>query len=160
MRRTVVFLTLLLLAAPFVATAGMRAPGDGTLSVSNLDGNVRVWARGAIVGRCDQCTLVLDERWEVTPTITPVVTGAADRIDLDDDTVNEKFIGTNLRWRIIGGNFRAIVTNGKNVHVSVIGKGRVRIQGTSGKYVINDSPDFVPVTRDPAIFQLSATTLP
>jgi hypothetical protein len=159
MRRTVVLLTLLALAAPFAATAAMRAPGDGTLSVSNLDGRVSVWARGAIVGRCDQCTLVLDERWEVTPPINPIVTGAFG-FDLDDDNFKERYTGTNLRWRVIGGNFRAIVTNGKNVHVSAIGKGRVRIQGTSGKYVVNDGPDFTSVTRDPSTFFLSATTQP
>ena len=163
MRRTVVFLTLLALAAPFAASAAMRAPGDGTVAIRSLDGLVTIKARGAIIGRCDECTVVLDERFATSPDINAVVSGATGT-DNDDDNAKEVFRGKDLRWKVIGGNFVARVrgvkegTQAKGVHISLVGKGSVKLQG-SGYYVVNDS-DIQMVRPEATVFWLNALTAP
>jgi hypothetical protein len=135
MRRLVVFTTLLALALPAGASAAVRAPGDGTLSVRNLDGSIGVVATGGVIGRCSQCVLELDE-WK-TDEILPVVTGAKGT-DLDDDDSKERYAGKDLRWKVMGGSFKMIVRRGVDVDISLVGKGRVRwIRGTDGTYVLN-----------------------
>jgi hypothetical protein len=157
MRRFVVPLTLLALATPIAASASTSAPGDGTLAVRDLDGRVTVYARGAVIGRCDQCTLTLDER-EGADTISPVVSGARG-VDTDDDGAKERFVGKDLRWKVIGGSFKMIVRGGVDVDLSVVGKGpRVLIAGTNGTYSLNGSTQ-APVLPDPNIFALNATAI-
>lgn len=135
MRRLVVLTTLLALALSGAASAAVRATGDGTLSVRDLDGSIAVVAKGGVIGRCSQCVLVLDE-WK-TDEIVPVVTGAKGT-DLDDDGSKERFAGKDLRWKVMGGSFSMIVRNGVDVDLSLVGKGRVRwIRGTDGTYVLN-----------------------
>lgn len=135
MRRPVVLMTLLALALPAGASAAVRAPGDGSLSVRDLDGTIAVVAKGGVIGRCGSCVLVLDE-WK-TDEILPVVTGAKGT-DLDDDGAKERFAGKDLRWKVMGGSFSMIVRNGVDVDLSLVGKGRVRwIRGTDGTYVLN-----------------------
>jgi hypothetical protein len=135
MRRLVVFTTLLALALPAAASAAVRAPGDGTLSVRDLDGSIAVVAKGGVIGRCGQCVLVLDE-WK-TDEILPIVTGARGT-DLDDDGAKERFVGKDLRWKVMGGSFSMIVRSGVDVDLSLVGKGRVRwIRGSNGTYVLN-----------------------
>ena len=86
MRRLVVLTTLLALALPSAASAAVRTPGDGTLSVRDLDGSIKVLVKGGVIGRCSQCVLLLDE-WK-TDEILPVVKGAKGT-DLDDDGAKE-----------------------------------------------------------------------
>ena len=138
MRRLVVPLTLLALAAPFAATASVRAPGDGTLSVRDLDGQitVRVWSRGGVIGRCDYCNLFLDERVNAVEEIDPVVTGTRG-VDLDEDGAKERFVGSDLHWKVSGAPFRMVLKRGTDVDLSVVGKGNVTIQGTNGTIVLN-----------------------
>jgi len=137
MRRLVVFTTLLAFALPAGSSAAVRAPGDGTLSVRDLDGSITVLAKGGVIGRCSQCVLILDE-WK-TDEILPVVTGAGvNRTDLDDDGSKERFAGKDLRWKVMGGSFSMKVRNGVDVDLSLVGKGRVLgIRGTNGTYVLN-----------------------
>lgn len=136
MRRLVVFVTLLALATPFAASAAVRAPGDGTLSVRDLTGYISVRAKGGVIGRCDECTLVLNEQLGADE-IAPVVSGAEKTEDTDDDGARERFEGKDLRWKVIGGAFRMVVRNGSDVDLSLVGKGRVIIRGTSGTYILN-----------------------
>jgi hypothetical protein len=157
MRLPVVFVTLLALAAPFAATASVRAPGDGTLAVQNLDGRLIVAAKGAVIGRCTQCTLVLDERYDDS-VINPVVSGARGT-DMDDDGDKDRFVGRNLRWKVIGGSFLMRVTKGVDVDVSLVARGLVRIRGTDGVYFVNDSVEQM-VTSEGTFIQLRATTQP
>src|SRR5919106_1662896 len=135
MRRTVVFLTLLVLATPIAASAAMRAPGDGSLSVRDLDGVFYVSARGAIIGRCTECTLFVDERADID-TINPVVFGARGT-DRDGDGDKDLYRGKDLRFKVIGGSFRVRITRSTDVDLSLVGKGTFRIQGTAGRYLIN-----------------------
>jgi len=136
MRRSVVFLTLLALAAPFAASASVSSPGDGSLSVRDLNGHITVLAKGTVIGRCDQCTLVLDERLG-GDELAPVVSGTRG-VDTDDDGAKELFVGRDLRWKVIGSSFRMVVRQGTDVDLSLVGRGQVRnLQGTSGTFVVN-----------------------
>jgi hypothetical protein len=153
MRRLVVSLTLLALALPAAGSTAVRTAGDGTLSVRDLDGSISVVANGGVIGRCSQCVLVLDE-WR-DDEILPVVTGARGT-DIDDDELKERFAGTNLRWKVMGGSFRMIVRSGVDVDLSLVGKGRVRwVRGTNGSYVLNggDAQSVLPIS--PPSFQLN-----
>ena len=153
MRRLVVFTTLLALALPSAASATVRAPGDGTLSVRDLDGSIKVLVKGGVIGRCSQCVLLLDE-WKVDE-ILPVVKGAKGT-DLDDDLAKERFAGKDLRWKVMGGSFSMIVRNGVDVDLSLVGKGSIRwIRGTGGEYVHNggDAQFVLPIS--PLPFQLN-----
>jgi hypothetical protein len=153
MRRLVVFTTLLALALPAAASAAVRAPGDGTLSVRDLDGSIKVVAKGGVIGRCSQCVLVLDE-WK-TDEILPIVTGAKGT-DTDDDGAKERFAGKDLRWKVMGGSFMMIVRSGVDVDLSVVGKGRVVwIRGTNGHYVLNGGDQQDVLLTSPLSFQLN-----
>jgi hypothetical protein len=153
MRRLVVFTTLLALALPTAASAAVRAPGDGTLSVRDLDGSIKVLAKGGVIGRCSQCVLVLDE-WK-TDEILPIVTGARGT-DTDDDGAKERFAGKDLRWKVMGGSFTMIVRSGVDVDLSVVGKGRVVwIRGTNGHYVLNGGDQQDVLLTSPPSFQLN-----
>jgi hypothetical protein len=154
MRRLTVSLTLLALAIPLAAGAAVRTPGDGTLSVRDLDGYVSVYARGGVIGRCDQCRLLLDER-QGAAEIDPVVSGGRG-VDIDLDGAKERFFG-NLRWKVIGGSFVMIVRNGSDVDLSVVGRGRVSIFGTNGSYVLNGQTTLVAEGPPPVQFLLSPT---
>jgi hypothetical protein len=155
MRRLVVLLTVLALAIPLAAGAAVRTPGDGTLSVRDLDGYISVSAKGGVIGRCDQCSLFLDERRDADE-IVPVVSGARKVDDIDFDGANERFSGKDMRWKVIGGSFRMIVRNGVDVDLSVVGKGKVWIFGSKGQYVLNGGQStFVPEGPPPVLFQLA-----
>jgi hypothetical protein len=148
MRRTVVFVTLLALATPFAAAAAVRAQGDGTLSVRDLDGQitVRIWSKGGVIGRCDRCNLFLDERVVSEDELDPFVTGARG-VDVDEDGAKERFIGRDLRWRVMDTPFRMVIRRGVDVDLSIVGKGRIAIQGTApgGTFVLNgESHDVIP----------------
>jgi hypothetical protein len=138
MRRSVVFLTLLALATPFAAAAAVRAPGDGTLSIRDLDGTISVTIRsqGGVIGRCDQCSLFLDERLRAEDELLPIVSGARG-IDLDEDAASERFVGKELRWKVMDSPLRMVVRRGVDVDLSIVGKGRFTIQGTNGTFVLN-----------------------
>jgi hypothetical protein len=140
MRRIVVPVTLLVLALPIAAGAAVRTPGDGTLSVRDLDGYVRVRATGGVFGRCDRCSLFLDEQARADEII-PVVSGARGT-DTDFDGAMERWSNvvsgkTELRWKVIGGSFNMIVRNGTDIDLSVVGRGKVWIFGSNGIYVLN-----------------------
>jgi hypothetical protein len=153
MRRLVVFTTLLALALPAGASAAVRAPGDGTLSVRDLDGSIKVLVKGGVIGRCSQCVLVLDE-WR-TDEILPVVTGARGT-DLDEDGAKERFSGKDLRWKVMGGSFSMVVRQGVDVDLSLVGKGSIRwIRGTNGEYVHNGGDAQSVLLTSPLPFQLN-----
>ena len=57
MRRLLFACALVALAVPASAYAVQRAADDGTLEVKNAVGTIQIAARGAVLGRCDKCTL-------------------------------------------------------------------------------------------------------
>lgn len=157
MRRIVVFLTLLALAAPLTAFAAKASPGDGTMSVRDLNGYFGVQARGAIVGRCDRCVLRIEERSEDAP-IDPRVFGATGR-DTDADGDLDRYVVRDGRWKIIGGSFWVRVSNGTDVDISLVGRGAGKLRGTAGEYSMNGE-DFVDVPAELTPFTLRALLSP
>lgn len=131
------------LFVPVLATAGTGATDDGTLSVKNGDGFVRIGgpylggpARGAVIGRCDSCSFILDDKAEGDGTAA-IVTGADESKDKDDDSTVEWFTGTNVRFRLIGGRY-VLRIKGKGIGLSVVGTAWVRIKGMDGEDALTD----------------------
>ena len=129
-------------------------PGDGTLSVRDLDGSISVHVKGGVIGRCSQCVLLLDE-WKDRRD-PPGRHGRAKGTDLDDDGSKERFAGKDLRWKVMGGSFSMIVRKGDDVDLSLVGKGRVDwIRGTGGSYVLNGGESQFVDLVSPPFFQLN-----
>jgi hypothetical protein len=158
MRRIFALLFVLALAAPVAATGSVRAPGDGTLSVRDLDGYVWVRAQGAIIGRCDECTFRLDDL-TTSDAGVPLVTGWERARDVDGDGSFEWFRGRDVRWRVIGGRYLLRVHQGRDIDLSVVGKGLVKLRGTAGTFALNDS-DPITVTPELHVMQLAPVLAP
>ena len=156
MRSLLVVLASAALALPGLAWAASRAVDDGTLSVKNGDGVVFVSARGTIIGACDRCRVSI-----VDPSpddgAPPVVTGYEGHKDLSD--THDLYLGTNIRFRIVGGVFR-IKISGYGVDLGVVAKGWGRIQAydsNSGTYSVNGAARrLLPAERD--VFTLTSTS--
>ena len=134
MRRILLLCALVALAVPVLASAMPRSAGDGTLSIR--DGKVKllvIHARGGVIGRCGRCRFTIEDR-STANTATPFVTGEEDSRDTDQDGEDEQFWGTNVRFRLTGGDFTLRVT-GRDVDLSAVGRGRGRLRGAGG---VND----------------------
>lgn len=125
MRKTLVLLALLALAAPLTGLSAMRA-GEGTLSVEDGRGIVTVQARGGVIGRLDRGSVTI---FDLTPEDAndPVVFGDDQPVQLVGET-GIRYRGVGLRYRLIGGGFR-IVINGRGIDLSAVGKGNGSIRG-------------------------------
>jgi hypothetical protein len=128
MRKTLVLLFLLVLAAPVAALpAGLTAAaGDGTLSVEDGRGTLTLQARGGVIGRLERGTITI---FDLTPEDAndPVVFGDDQPVAFVGET-GIRYRGVGIRYRLIGGNFR-IVINGRGIDVSAVGKGTGTIRG-------------------------------
>jgi hypothetical protein len=138
MRRLVLILLALGLAAPAAAVAVRSLPGDGTLVVDNARGLVTVRARGGIIGRFDSGRLVVEDPVEGDGS-GPFVYGAERIRELGPHTT--LYIGEDVRFRLIGGLYRVTV-NAVGVDVSAVGRGTVLLDGSGfaeqpGRYMIN-----------------------
>jgi hypothetical protein len=140
MRRLALICLLVGLTLPAAASA---AAGDGTLAVRNATGDagqvcVALTINGAAIGQVDRGRVV------VLPGIGPEpdVTGADKQIDrADGSTV---YIGTNIRFRAVGGSFRVRIS-GSGIDINAVGQGTVRLTGAttvlnSGKFSLNGGP--------------------
>ena len=129
MRKLLLTLLVLLLAVPAVGAAAlMRKTGDGTLSVEDGTGRVVLIARGGVIGRFDSGSVTIQDR---TPNdaFEPKVWGATrllgERV-LGDP--GERWSGTNVRFRLIGGEFRIVIV-GRGIDLSAVGNGNVFLEG-------------------------------
>lgn len=124
-RKTLVLGALLALCLP---VAGLGAPRveDGTLSVEDGRGKVIVQARGGLIGRLDRGTVTV---FDLTPNdaYSPVVTGADERV-VSVGRFGERYRGSGVRFRILGGAFRVVV-EGRGIDLSVVGRGNVYVEG-------------------------------
>lgn len=159
MRRLVVLCTLLVLALPATAGASTRAAGDGTLAVRDLDGvpigisvSIKVTGQAGLIGRCDRCAFRLDDL-RPNDANDPLVTGAERTTDVDGDGEDEFFSGRDVRWKVVGGGYWLKIRQGRDIDLSVVGRARVRLRGTSGTYAINEGVEKL-VPPDFAIFWL------
>ena len=112
-------------------------------------------ARGGLIGRCDQCVFVFED---LAPNAggAVIVAGAERARDVDNDGERELFAGRDVRWKIIGGRFRLVIRQARDVDLSVVGSANVRLRGTEGKYSVNGEAP-LPVPPEFALFELGST---
>lgn len=126
MRKLVLSLLVLLLAVPAVGSAAlMRKVGDGTLSVQDGTGRVVIVARGAVIGRFDSGTVTIQDRTPNDRFEPKVWGGTRERTLVEAD---ERWSGTNVRFRLIGGEFRIVVV-GRGIDLSAVGTGNILLAG-------------------------------
>ncbi len=158
MRRFFVTATLALLTLPAVAFAGGAGPGDGTLAISNATGSVSIAVRGALIGQLDKGRLTLEDP-NPNDGMAPVVSGYASKKDLTD--TKALYSGSDVRFRIIGGFFRAKII-GSGMDLSIVGKGSITLGPsvgllTAGTYSLNGAvPQLFPTVL--TSLQLAAAT--
>jgi hypothetical protein len=143
----------LLFALPSVASGGKKA--DGTLAVQDGKGVVQIAARGTIIGRIDQGTVLAIDR-NPNDGSTPIVRGGRIRVVTLTRQVHQ---GRNIRFRLVGGFYRLRV-QGRGISLSAVGRGSVTLNGDerfadTGLYSLNGG-DWVPVPYDPETVQLAA----
>jgi hypothetical protein len=149
-------LAVLGLSAAVSATAAPLAPGDGTLAVRNANGDagqlcVALSISGAAIGQVNR------GRITVLPGLgpDPDITGADKQIDrADGSTV---YIGTNLRFRAVGGTFRIRIF-GTGIDVNAVGQGTVRLAGSTaalnpGRFSLNGGA-WTPLPAEGATFTI------
>ena len=160
----VLVMALLLPAAAWAATASLgtsRAPGDGTLVVDNGNGSVVVRARGGILGRFDQGSVIISDL-DPTDGRVPVVSGAETFRFLSGGRT--LYSGDDIRFRMIGGLFRVQV-NATGIDVSAVGRGSAVLDASGftdcpGRYSIDGGP-FHPVPGHATTYTLGqAPSLP
>lgn len=127
-RKAFVLVTLLALALPAIGLGAQLAKrlGEGSLSVEDGVGRVVLQARGGAIGRLDRGTITIVD---LTPNDAniPVVTGLVRSLPTANENA-ERYVGTNIRFRIVGGSFR-IVVDGRGIDLSAVGRGSGSIRG-------------------------------
>jgi hypothetical protein len=149
MRILLVPLSLLALLVP-AAAADSTQRGDGTLSVENGRGTVVVQARGAVIGQLARFErngrLVIADPVAGDGSEPRVVGADWSRLRADGTPI---YGGKAIRFRLIGGRFVLRVTNAVGLQLSVVGKGRVTLDGAGsltngiaydGVYSLNGEP--------------------
>ena len=160
MRRFLVTFTLALLTAPAIALAGGAGPTDGTLAVAGASGSVSIAVRGALIGQIDKGRVILEDP-NPNDGKGPIVSGWESRKDITD--TKALYSGADIRFRIIGGFFRAKVV-GSGMDLSIVGKGSLTLGPspgvfTAGTYSLNGG---APLSFPAAVtsIQLAATPPP
>ena len=178
MRRTALIIVLCALLAPAAAWAAPSVLGDGTLSVRNGDGIVRLTLdRGVAIGRIGNGKIELVGSKDTACTSALVwddgeqVIGAIDPRTTVDGTVVVACVyeGKNLRFRLLGSDAQTLKLTGDNISLSAVGRGRGQIKGktdrldpkralTDGSWAVNgDEYASLPDEMTPFTLQ---TTLP
>jgi hypothetical protein len=171
MRRTALLTMLLGLALPATAWAIRTTPGDGTLSVRNGDGQVRLTLdRGVAIGRIASGTLIVVDPKNSDCTAPRVWDDAGTRAEpteqvailptTADVELRCIFKGSNMRFRLAGPDAGAIRIIGTNIGLSVVGRGFGRIKGSpfglaDGVYAVNGD-EYASLPDDWKVFQLVA----
>lgn len=166
MRRTALFFLLACLALPTAALSARAATTDGTVSVRNGDGQVRLTLeRGVAIGRIGfgQLTVVNPASgdcseplvWEEGERVEPGVTYLPTKIDRELRCV---FTGVDMRFRLGGAEGGTLRISGTSISLSAVGKGSGRIKGVpfesgDGTYSVNGDP-YASLPDDWKVFQL------
>jgi hypothetical protein len=137
MRRILTLLLVCAFAAPVAAYARSTVPGDGSLSVRNGDGQVRLLIRGAVIGKVEVGRLVVIDPGKDCDALLVWETAAPPRewTTTDGETACT-FIGADLRFRFVGG-LNELRVVGTGIHLSAVGKGSARLRGTGGTYAVD-----------------------
>jgi hypothetical protein len=157
MRPLLTFALLVALAVPATSAARMSGPNDGTLSVRSARGVITIQARGGVIGSIAQGRVTITDPVDGDGS-GPIVTG--DEWSIERSEMTTTWGGTRVRFRIIGGAFR-IVVRGRGINLSVVGNGRVTLNGAgtgdNGTYSVNDGA-YLPIPDFLLPFPLSATS--
>lgn len=170
MRRTALLILLASLTLPAAALAARAATTDGTLSVRNGDGQVRlVLERGVAIGRIGFGQLIVVDPasgdcgeplvWEDGARAEPVVR----EVPLPTKTERELrciFTGIDMRFRLGGPEGSVVRISGTSISLSAVGQGSGRIRGllfdtADGTYSANGEV-FASLPDDWKVFQLPA----
>jgi hypothetical protein len=125
MRRLLVPVLILAAALPASSLAA-RAPADGSLTVRDGRGKVVVNVKGSLIGRLGNGSLTIEEL-DADEGAEPVVRGYR-TFKWGRNGKARTYTGKNLRFRLIGGRYR-VQFNGRALHFSLVGKGRVQLDG-------------------------------
>jgi hypothetical protein len=138
MRRCALIFALLgLLAIPALSAGAPRPSPAGNLVVRDARGSIAIVATGGVIGRFDSGRIVIEDPKSGDGT-GPIVYGADSIRDLSD--TKTMYIGNDVRFRLIGGFFRAKVT-ATGLDTSFVGHGIVVVDGCGfvepGTYSVN-----------------------
>jgi hypothetical protein len=125
-KRPLLILAVLALALPAPSAAATR--DDGTLSVKDATGKIRIAAVGGFIGRFDRGYIKIIDPIADDGT-GPIVSGAERSRDVNDTT--SVYYGAKVRFRLIGGKFR-IEIRASGIDLSVVGRGNVLLDGRGG----------------------------
>jgi hypothetical protein len=126
MRRLLVPLLLLAAAFPAVGFAERTPGADGTLAVRDGRGRVQLTVKGSIIGRLGNGSLTIEELSSDEES-EPVVRGYK-TFKWGRNGNTRTYTGKNIRFRLIGGRYK-VTFNGKGLFLSLVGKGRVQLDG-------------------------------
>lgn len=168
-RRTAVLIVLSCLALATAALASGATPGDGTLSVRNGDGQLRlVLDRGVAIGRIGSGTLtvvnpqsgICDDLlvWDDGERAEPLAVLADKTLPIELRCI---FKGTNMRFRLGGPDGVTLrIPGATSISLSAVGTGSGRIKGllfdaADGTFAANGD-DYASLPDDWKAFQLPA----
>jgi hypothetical protein len=160
MRRVLVLSFLALaLAAPAAAVAYARSSGDGTLSVRHARGLVVLNKfNGAVIGRIGKGTVTISD--PIGGDGSPPDFWGCDKTH-DVNTTTTTCVGTDIRFRAIGGRWM-IKVKGGGIYLSAVGHGIATLDGRGdvdglpdGVFSINDAA-YAGLPDDPEDFLISA----
>lgn len=124
MRLLLVPFLLLIAVFPSVALSGATA-GDGSLAVRDGRGKVTLIVRGSLIGRYGNGSLTIEE---LSPDASVPVVRGYERVKWSRNGNTRTYTGKDVRFRLIGGRYR-VQFNGKALYFSLVGKGRVMLDG-------------------------------
>jgi hypothetical protein len=124
MRLLLVPFFLLVAVFPSAALSGATA-GDGSLAVRDGRGKATLIIRGSLIGRYGNGSLTIEELSD--DASVPVVRGY-ERVKWARNGNTRTYTGRDVRFRLIGGRYR-VQFNGKGLYFSLVGKGRVMLDG-------------------------------
>jgi hypothetical protein len=167
-RRTALLIVLSCLALPAAALAGVAPVGDGTLSIRNGDGQLRLTLdRGVAIGRIGDGQLIVVDPvdgdcdsllvWDDGERALPIERILPTKVDVELRCI---FKGTNMRFRLGGPEGSNLRITGTEIGLSAVGTGTGRIKGrfldaADGTYAVNGE-DHVSLPDDWKVFQLAA----
>lgn len=125
MRRLLVPLLLLAAAFPAAGLSDRGTPADGSLSVRDGRGKVTIVVKGSLIGRYGNGSITIEELADDVDS-EPVVRGY--KTFKWGRNGARTYTGKNVRFRLIGGRYRVHFT-GKGLHFSLVGRGRVQLDG-------------------------------
>ncbi len=150
MRRLCLILLCGLVAVP-AALAAARAPGDGVLELSKVNGTVVVaGTRGRCGARSTRASSSSPTRSPATAKCSSAARSPRRPGVLDGTTI---YGGTDIRFRVTGGKYR-LSLKGTGIDLTAVGVGTAQLSGdllaeTPGNYAL-DSGKWIPVPYFPA----------